>query len=99
MFPLVTIDCWDCGMEINKTKPLLPRSGQMQRVYPFGRWNVIWTLTCFWMDISDGRWMSLTSDQWDPRLAGKNSETYTIKCINSGGYQGPHPVGQSRWRN
>ena len=55
MFPLVTIYCWNCGMETSKTKPLLPRRKQIQMVSPLGRQNAIWTLTCFWMDVSDGR--------------------------------------------
>ena len=45
------------------------------------------------------RQTSPLSNQWDSGLAGKNSETYTIRCINSGGYQGHHLVGRSRWRN
>ena len=30
---------------------------------------------------------------------GKKLGTYTTRCINSEGYQGPHPVGQNAWRN
>ena len=32
--------------------------------------------------------MSLPSDQWGSGPAGKKSDTYIIRCINSGGYQG-----------
>ena len=45
------------------------------------------------------RQTSLPSRQWGPRPPGKKLETYTIRCINSRGYQGPHPVGQNRSRN
>ena len=44
------------------------------------------------------RWKFQPSRWWDSGLPGRRSKGSIMRCTNKRGYQGPHCMGQSRWR-